>query len=66
LFELANLRADRGLRAEHFLARSREALEFGDENKSSKLVEVHIQILGGNYIEFCVPPAELLSFLFQK
>src|SRR5258708_18581900 len=43
LFELANLRTDSGLRAEDFLARTRKALQFGDENESSKLIEVHNQ-----------------------
>jgi hypothetical protein len=43
LFKLANLGADGGLRAEDFLARARKALQFGDEDESSKLIEVHIQ-----------------------
>ncbi len=41
LFKLANLGADSGLRAEDFLARARKALQFSDENKSGKLIEVH-------------------------
>jgi hypothetical protein len=41
LFELANLGADSGLRAEDFLARAGKTLQFGDENKSGKLIEVH-------------------------
>jgi hypothetical protein len=43
LFELANLGADGGLRAEDLLARARKALQFGDEDESSKLIEVHNQ-----------------------
>ncbi len=43
LFELANLGADGGLRAKDFLARAREALQFGDEDERSKLIEVHKQ-----------------------
>jgi hypothetical protein len=43
LFELANLGTDGGLRAEDFLARARKALQFGDEDESSKLIEVHNQ-----------------------
>src|SRR6266446_4896326 len=43
LFELANLGTDGGLRAEDFLARARKALEFGDEDESSELIEVHNQ-----------------------
>ncbi len=43
LFELANLGTDGGLRAENFLARARKALEFGDEDESSQLIEVHNQ-----------------------
>ncbi len=43
LLELANLRADSGLRAENLLARARKTLEFGDKDKSSELVEVHNQ-----------------------
>jgi hypothetical protein len=31
------------LRAEDFLAGARKTLQFGDENKSSKLIEVHSQ-----------------------
>ena len=41
LLELANLCADRGLRAEDFLTGTREALQFGDEDEGSKLIEVH-------------------------
>ncbi len=43
LFELANLGTDGGLRAENFLARARKALQFGDEDESSQLIEVHNQ-----------------------
>src|SRR6266404_2228172 len=43
LLKLANLGTDGGLRAEHFLARARKALQFGDKDKSSELVEVHGQ-----------------------
>src|SRR5882724_9257235 len=44
LFELANLSADSGLRAEYFLARTGKTLEFSDVNESCKLIEVHSQI----------------------
>ena len=43
LFKLANLRTDSGLRAEDFLACARKTLQFGHENKSCKLIEVHNQ-----------------------
>ena len=41
LLELADLGADGRLGAEQFLARARKAAEFGDLNKSCKLVEIH-------------------------
>src|SRR5712664_245007 len=44
LFELADLRADSGLRAEYFLARTGKTLEFSHVNESCKLIEVHSQI----------------------
>src|SRR5882724_12016056 len=44
LFELADLRADSGLRAKYFLARTGKALEFSDVNESGELIEVHSQI----------------------
>lgn len=44
LFELANLRADSGLRAKNFLPGSRETLELGNVDESGKLIKVHSQV----------------------